>query len=74
MPGRAFRIAPVTGATLILARTWAGNDYEDNVQIACAVEAAVDAIVTRDPRGFAGSPVPVPTPADLVARLAGGSP
>jgi predicted nucleic acid-binding protein len=42
----------------------------DNVQIACAVESAVDAIVTRDPRGFAGSPLPVLTPAELVAKLA----
>jgi predicted nucleic acid-binding protein len=71
---KAFRIVPVTGTTLALARTWLGNDYEDNVQIACAVEARLDAIVTRDPRGFAGSPIPVLTPADLVARLSGGTP
>ncbi len=70
----SFRIVPVSSTTLTLARTWPGNDYEDNVQIACAVEAAVDAIITRDPRGFAGSPIPVLTPGDLVARLAGGTP
>ncbi len=70
----AFRIAPVSGATLALARTWPGNDYEDNVQIACAVEVAVAVIITRDPAGFSGSPIPVLTPADLVARLAGGTP
>jgi hypothetical protein len=46
-----------------------GNDFEDNVQIACAVIAGLDAIVTRDPKGFAGSPVLVLTPAELLARL-----
>jgi predicted nucleic acid-binding protein len=70
----SFRIVAVSGTTLSLARTWAGNDYEDNVQIACAVEATVDAIITRDPHGFTGAPTPVLTPADLVARLAGGTP
>jgi hypothetical protein len=58
--------------TLALARTWPGNDYEDNILIACAVEARLDAIVTRDPRGFAGSPVPVLTPAELVTQLGRG--
>jgi predicted nucleic acid-binding protein len=70
----SFRIAPVSGTTLALARTYPGNDFEDNVQIACAVEAALDAIITRDPRGFAGSPIPVLTPADLIARLTSGTP
>lgn len=31
-------------------------------------------IVTRDPQGFTGSPVPVLTPADLLAQLAQGTP
>ena len=34
-----------------------------------AVEARLDAIVTRNPRDFAGSPVPVLSPAELMARL-----
>lgn len=69
-----FRIVPVTGAMLVAAQALPGNDYEDNVQIACAVDARVNVIVTRDPKGFAGSPIPVLTPADLVARLATGTP
>jgi predicted nucleic acid-binding protein len=70
----SFRIVAVSGSTLAMARTWAGNDYEDNIQLACAVEAGVDAIITRDPRGFTGSPIPVMTPTDLIARLTGGTP
>jgi hypothetical protein len=33
----------------------------------------VDAIVTGDPRGFAGSSIPVRSPADLMAWLANGA-
>ena len=47
-----------------------GSDFEDNLQIACAVEAKLDAIVTRNPKDFAGSPVPVLTPAELLALIA----
>jgi len=53
-----------------MATTLPGSDFEDNLQIACAVEARLDAIVTRNPKDFAGSPVPVLTPAELLALLA----
>lgn len=49
------------------AATW---DYEDNLQIACAVEAGLDAIISRDPAGFTQSPIPVLTPAALLLQLA----
>jgi hypothetical protein len=39
-------------------------------QIACAVQARLDAIVTRNPKDFAGSPIPVLTPTELLALLA----
>src|SRR5260370_30060636 len=58
-------IAPIDQTTLLGAQALSGTDFEDNLQIACAVQAGVDAVVTRDPRGFAGSPVLVLTPADL---------
>jgi predicted nucleic acid-binding protein len=64
-----FAVAPVDRETLLRAAELPGNDFEDNVQIACAVIAGLDAIVTRDPKGFAGSPVLVLTPAELLARL-----
>ena len=35
----------------------------------CAVDARLDAIVTRDPEGFTGSPVPVLTPDELLVQL-----
>jgi predicted nucleic acid-binding protein len=64
-----FSIIPVDRTTLEMATTFPGSDFEDNLQIACAVEAKLDAIVSRDPKGFAGSPVPVLTPAELLAKL-----
>ena len=46
----SLEVAPVGRATLQLARRQTGSDYEDNLQIACAAEAGLDAIVSRDPR------------------------
>lgn len=65
----AFEIAPVDRQTLEDATTLPGNDFEDNVQIACATRAAVDAIVTRNGNDFVHTPMPVLTPAELLARL-----
>lgn len=62
-------IAPVDQTTLLAAQARAGPDFEDDLQIACAVQAGAHAIVTRDPRGFATSPIAVLTPADLAALL-----
>ena len=66
---RSLEIVPVNRTTLELATTFPSSDFEDNLQIACAVESRLDVIVTRNPRDFAGSPVLVLTPAELLARL-----
>ena len=44
-------------------------DFEDAVQIACAIELELEEIVTRDVNGFAGSPIPVLSPQELRNRL-----
>lgn len=56
-------------ATLIVAQTFTGVDFEDELQIATAMQASVDAIITRDPKEFAASPIPAVTPVDVVATL-----
>jgi predicted nucleic acid-binding protein len=66
---RSLGIVPVDRTTLEMATTFPGSDFEDNVQIASAVEARLDAIVTRNPKDFAGSPVPVLSPTELLALL-----
>ena len=56
--------------TLLDADSLAGNDFEDNIMIAAAVAASLDAIVTRNVADFAHSPIPVWEPAELLKRLA----
>jgi predicted nucleic acid-binding protein len=67
-------VAPTDQAALLSAMGMPGPDFEDNLQIACAVQAGVDAVVTRDPRGFAHSPLPILTPADLASQLSPPAP
>lgn len=66
---QAFEILPIDKQTLLDADTLAGNDFEDNVEIAAAVIAQVDAIVTRNASDFSHSPIPVWSPAELLRRL-----
>ena len=47
------------------ARALPGNDFEDNVQIACAMNAQLDLIITRNPADFRLSSVPVIEPSDI---------
>jgi hypothetical protein len=60
--------------TLECARALAGSDFEDNLQLACAMEAQMDRLVTRDPSGYPAAAVPALTPAQLLAQLAQGTP
>jgi len=64
-----LQIASLGRSTLELAQQQTISDYEDALQIATALEAGVDAIVTRDPAGFAHSSVPAISPAELLAQL-----
>lgn len=44
-------------------------DFEDAVQIACAIDRGLEAILTRDTQGFLTSPVPVLSIQELLQRL-----
>ena len=48
----AFEVCPIDQQVLEQAETLSGSDFEDNVQIACADIAGLDAIVTRDKKAF----------------------
>jgi predicted nucleic acid-binding protein len=65
----AFGILPTDEVVLDLAYSLENNDFEDAVQIVTAEREHLDAIITRDAKGFAGSPVPALSPMDLVSRL-----
>ena len=45
------------------------NDFKDAMLMACAARESMDYIVTRNTAHFAGSSVPVATPADFVRLL-----
>ena len=65
----AFDICPVDRMTIEQATALPGDDFEDNVQLACAIIAGLDAVVTRNDRDFSASPIPILTPAALLATL-----
>jgi predicted nucleic acid-binding protein len=64
-----FEICTVDRKTLEKAERLPGNDFEDRLQIACAIIAELDAIVTRDVEGFSDSPVPVLSPTEALEKL-----
>lgn len=64
-----FEICAVNRQALELAETLPGNDFEDNLLIACATIAGLDAIVTRDTGDFKDTSIPVLTPMELLAQL-----
>ncbi len=68
-----FEILPIDKQTLLDADAMPGADFEDNILIAAAVSAKLDAIVTRNLADFSHSPIPVWEPAELLKRLTGGS-
>jgi antitoxin (DNA-binding transcriptional repressor) of toxin-antitoxin stability system len=49
-------------------RRWI-EDFEDNLQVACAIESQCDAFVTRDPAATAGCPLAAVLPSQVVAQL-----
>jgi predicted nucleic acid-binding protein len=64
-----FAILPIDKQTLVDADALPGADFEDNILIAAAVTAGVDAIITRNVSDFSHSPIPVWDPAELLKRL-----
>lgn len=64
-----FAICPVDRAALEVARNLPGNDFEDNLLIACAMLAGLDSIVTRNQRDFQAASLTILSPTDLLAQL-----
>lgn len=65
----SFGLFAVDAPLLQQARALPGNDFEDNVQIACAMNAQLDLIITRNPADFRLSSVPVIEPHDIGLHL-----
>ena len=65
----AMVICPVNRAVLESALNSGLNDFEDAIQIFCAVAQGLEAILTRDTQGFLSSPVPVLSIQELLQQL-----
>lgn len=64
-------VIPVGIDELRLATTLNGNDFEDNLQIACAISRQLDLIVTRNLAGFPRNNIPILTPQQMLLKLTG---
>ncbi len=66
---RVFRVAAVDGVVVQEALQLSFSDFEDAVTAAAGRLAGCEYIVTRDPKGFRGSPVRCLTPEALIPLL-----
>lgn len=66
---KAYRIASLDRQVLEKALDLSGQDFEDDVQIACVSQEHLDGIVTRDTKGFTAAPCPVWEPQDFLRLL-----
>jgi predicted nucleic acid-binding protein len=66
---RVFAVAAVDGAVVQEALQLRFSDFEDAVTAAAARRAGCECIVTRDPKGFRGSPVRCLTPEAVMPLL-----
>lgn len=65
-----FEITPVDKRVLTEAVRIHGTDFEDSVVHTSAYYAGIDRIITRDPKGFKYSKVPVSAPGEFLAFIA----
>jgi predicted nucleic acid-binding protein len=64
-----FDVTPVNRLVLEAALKLSGPDFEDAVLVASAHHAGMNSLVTRNPKDFKNSPVPVHTPDELLKIL-----
>lgn len=64
-----MQICPVDRRILEAAFASNLHDFEDAVQLACAIAKSWDAIITRDPQGFASATIPILSVRELLEQL-----
>lgn len=66
---KAFEICKIDREILELAAAMRGRDYEDDIQSVCALIEGLDAVVTRDIKGFRDAGIKLYTPAQLIKEM-----
>lgn len=66
---RIFEVAPITRTVLVSAVLLKFTDFEDAVLHEAAIHAGVQAIITRDSKGFQKANIAVYTPDEFVSSL-----
>ena len=64
-----LKVAPVGHSTIEQALNLQFRDFEDAVQMVCAMEQKVDCLITRNVRDYQVSLLPVLQPVDYLATL-----
>ena len=65
----SLKVCTLNQQTLLAAEILAFKDYEDAVQVACAMFSNLDGIVTRDLDDFKKSPLSVYSPSEFLLHL-----
>jgi predicted nucleic acid-binding protein len=65
----AFEVCALYRECVLAARRMAGGDFEDNLQIACAITDFMQGIVTRNRADFTNSPIRVYSPREFLDLL-----
>lgn len=68
---RFVEVAPTTTEHLLFAGQIAMTDFEDALQVAAALACHADAVVTRNLKDYAKSPIPAVDPRTALAQLLG---
>jgi hypothetical protein len=66
---RVFDVAPVTREVLADALSLGWPDFEEAVQASAGLAAGAQYLITRDARGFRGSPIAVLAPIEFLGIL-----
>ncbi len=66
---RILDVDPVETADFFQALALSMSDFEDAVQVACALKAGVDHLVTRDLDDFRGLAIPAVLPSEVLALI-----
>lgn len=62
------KILPVDAQCIEAAIRRNGIDFEDDIQLECAVAADMDVIISRDNKGFSNAKIPVLSPSTFLQR------